>query len=356
MDYRKYLFQNAKKKTPWHKQLMKWIKIVIYLFFIMCFLWGCGQMFDPNVSSTSEGSFGMTGGSKPGTLFEILFPGDGTKSHFFKDEKEAPFNGITNWADAWNKTKSPFFGIFVYPIAAMLWWFIKIFSGNFQTDRIAAAAIGAMFMTAFIVKSITLIFMWKSQRNQEKMQVMQIKQKEIQAKYKNSTDPQSKQKMQLEIMGLYKKEGIKPLSSFASLFLTMPFLFAMMNVVRSLRILKERTFGSISFAQTPWDGLKEQQWAYLAIILIYIPIQIIQMILPMYLNRKKSKSFTKEAKAAQKKQLIMQLVFVGMFVYFVFSTGSGLAIYWIFTGFLQICQTLLFHTLNKYNKSKKKKG
>lgn len=351
MDYKKYLFASAKKQVPVWKQIWKFLKIIIYVFFIVSFLWGCGHIFDRNVSTSGK----TTGaGSIFGTYFEILFPGDGPKTHFIMGEEELPFSGIASWSQAWVITKSPFFGIFVYPIAALLWILIKGFSGGLTAVPTTAAVIGAMFMTALIIKLITLIFSWKTQRNQEKMQAIQLKQSEIQAKYKNSTDTQAKQKMQLELLGLYRKEGVKPLGSFASLFLSMPFIYAMFMVVRSMRVLKEQIFGAISFTMTPWDGLKSGQWEYLGIIFVYFPIQILSMVLPMLLNRGKKKLVTKEAKAAQKKQLITQLVMSGVFMLFVFTIGSGVAIYWIFSGFLQIGQTLLFHYLNQRKKYRKK--
>ncbi|WP_342224043.1 membrane protein insertase YidC [Spiroplasma endosymbiont of Asaphidion curtum] len=352
MDYKKYLFAPDKQRTPYWKQVWKFGKIFIYTFFIITFLWGCGQMFDPNVSTSGK----TTGaGSIFGTYFELLFPGDDSKTHFINGEEELPFNGISSWDEAWTVTKSPFFGLFVYPIAALLWVLLKGFSGGIAAEPTAAAAIGAMFVTALIIKLITLAFSWKSQKNQEKMQAIQLKQGEIQAKYKGSADPQARQKMQLELMGLYKKEGVKPLASFANLFLSMPFLYAMFMVVRSMRILKEQEFGAISFTITPWEGLKAGDWAYLAIVFVYLPIQIISMLLPMYLNRAKKKAFTKESKAAQKKQLITQLIMTGVFMLLVFTIGSGVAIYWIFSGALQIGQTVLFHYINKNAKYKKKK-
>lgn len=352
MDYKKYLFASATKQPPLWKQIWKFSKIFIYVFFIVTFLWGCGHMFDRNVSTSGKG----TGtGSIFGTYFEIIFPGDGSKTHYILNEEELPFSGISNWKQAWVTTKSPFFGIFVYPIASLLWILIKGFSGGINSVPRTAAVIGAMFVTALIIKLITLVFSWKSQRNQEKMQAIQLKQSEIQAKYKNSTDSQAKQKMQLELMGLYRKEGVKPLASFASIFLSMPFLYAMFMVVRSMRILKEQTFGAISFTMTPWEGLKSGTWEYLAVIFVYLPIQIFSMLLPMLLNRSKKKVVTKEAKAAQKKQLIIQLVTSGVFMFFVFTIGSGVAIYWIFSGFLQIGQTLLFHYINRRKKYQKKK-
>ena len=126
MDYKKYLFATNFNKVPWWKQLWKYSKILIYIFFLVTFLWGCGQMFDPNVSTGGKSVLGS--GSIFGTFFEIIFPGDKGKTHFIINEEELPFNGISSWKQAWTVTKSPFFGLFVYPIACLLWILLRGFS------------------------------------------------------------------------------------------------------------------------------------------------------------------------------------------------------------------------------------
>lgn len=83
------------------------------------------------------------------------------------------------------------------------------------------------------------------------MQLMQIKQAEIQAKYKGSKDSAAKQKQQMEMMQLYRKEGVSPLSTIGSSFLSIPFLIAMYTVVRATRELKMATIGQISLIEKP---------------------------------------------------------------------------------------------------------
>lgn len=83
------------------------------------------------------------------------------------------------------------------------------------------------------------------------MQLLQIKQAEIQAKYKGSKDPAAKQKQQMEMMQLYRKEGVSPLSTIGSSFLSIPFLIAMYTVVKSARDLKMATIGQVSLIEKP---------------------------------------------------------------------------------------------------------
>lgn len=297
--------------------------------------------------------------NKPGVFFEILISNTNFgKEHYFHivDNKiyEYPYLGIKTWAEAFTKTHSPFYGFFVFPIAWIMMQFIICFGGVNNGIGI----ICAIFLTSFIVRLVTLMFNWKSQNNQDKMQLLQIKQSEIQSKYKNLKDYKSKQKQQLEIMELYRKEGISPLSTIGSSFLSIPFLIAMYTVIKLTRELKIASIGKISLIEKPWDMIMNGYYIYLILILIYLPIQIISMILPTILNLKKTKIISKKQNKIKKKQFIMQSCMMIIFFFVTINIASGVAIYWIFSATIQIIQTLLFFYLKnkyRYNKNKNKK-
>ncbi len=67
----------------------------------------------------------------------------------------------------------------------------------------------------------------KSVSSMRKMQEIQPQMKAIQARYAKYkvTDPQ-RQKMNEEVMALYKEKGVNPASGCVPMLLTMPFLFA----------------------------------------------------------------------------------------------------------------------------------
>lgn len=295
---------------------------------------------------------------KPGVFFEIILKSNFYgKEHFFYFENnqlfEYPYLAIGNWNDSFVKTTSPFYGCFVFPIAWILVNLIYVFGGL----KNGIGIICALFLTSLIVRLITLIFSWKTQQNQEKMQLIQIKQAEIQSKYKYSKDPIIKQKQQIEIMKLYKKEGISPLSTIGSSFLSIPFLIAMYTVVKATRELKIAKIGQISLIEKPWDMIKNGNYIYLSLLFVYLSIQIISMILPTILNINKTKIITVEHKKTRKKQFLMQVAMIVVFFIVTISIASGVAIYWIFSAFIQILQTLWFYFLRiKKIKNKNKKN
>nr|WP_041618906.1 membrane protein insertase YidC [Spiroplasma taiwanense] len=375
-DYSKYLNNNGNNKNKKTKKeiakiIWVWTKLILFVFVIISMLWGCVQMYQPQYT---VGQVTDMAGNKiysPGVAFEIIIKslGDyGSKNHWFQfDESgqisEFSFKAISTWGEAFSVTSSPFYGFFVYPLAYILVGFVRLFSGlengvlNSQTVEYGISVIFAILFTSILIRLITLGFTWKTQLNQEKMQGMQSKQAEIQAKYKGSLDPTAKQRQQMELMALYKKEGISPLSSIATSFLSMPFLFAMFSVVRATHALKVATVGQITLVEVPWEQIRQGNWVYISLIVVYLPLQIVSMLLPMFLQmfKKKSKLESEQQKKARKKQLIMQIVFMVMFVFIIFNIAAGVAIYWIFSSTFQIIQTLLFHFLRESKASRFKR-
>ncbi|WP_100917124.1 membrane protein insertase YidC [Spiroplasma floricola] len=354
------------------KLVWVWTKLILFVFIIVSMLWGCVQMYQPQYTVNTVTDMAGNKIYSPGVSFEIIIKSLGdwsSKTHWFKIDdktgelKEYSFNPISSWGQAFTVTSSPFYGFFVYPLAWLLVSFISLFSShsdgrlNPQSASYGVAAIFAIFFTSIIIRGITLAFTWKTQLNQEKMQGLQAKQAEIQEKYKNSSDPSAKQKQQMELMSLYKREGISPMSSIATSFLSMPFLFAMFAVVRATHALKVATVGQITLVEVPFEQLKQGNWIYLTLIVIYLPLQIVSMMLPMILQmfKKKPKLESEQQKKARKKQLIMQIVFMVVFLFVVFNIASGVAIYWIFSSTFQIIQTLTFHFLKETKVTRMKK-
>jgi len=367
MQYKKFLFPEQHKTIPWLKITWKWFKIVLGTFLLMSTVWGCGQMIgDTNIgSSTITSAYDFKEHNVAAVFFEFLIGSNNiVKNHLFHiggdgNIYEYGFTGIRTWGEAWTKTKSPFFGLFVYPIA---WLLVNISAGLSGSSwnpnhPNAVAIIFAIIFTTIIIKLITLVFSFKAQQSSERMQAVQMKTSAIQAKYKHSRDHNAKQKMQMELMAIYKKEGINPMAAFIPIILSMPFLFSLFQVMKLTNVLKNTSVGYIRLVETPWSMIGQGHFAYLIVVVIYLPIQVISMLLPLFLNRARQKVKTKEAKAAFKKQLIMNSIFMFLYIFFVFSAPAGLVIYWIISSLLQILQIIGFHYYNKHKRNLyKKKG
>jgi len=72
-----------------------------------------------------------------------------------------------------------------------------------------------------------------------RMQLIQPEMQKIQKKYKGKTDPESRQAMTQETMGLYKRTGTNPFSSCLPILLQSPVFFALFRVLNSLSAIAE---------------------------------------------------------------------------------------------------------------------
>ena len=288
---------------------------------------------------------------KPGVFFEILIDIIFGKSHIFHLDNnghiyEYPFLAISNWREAFTKTQSPFFGCFVYPIGWLMVKMVKAF-GGLQAEW---GVLFALFVTSLMVRLITLSFTFKSQLNQDKMQMLQAKQATIQAKYKQTKDPAAKRQAQTEIMQLYRSQGLSPFGPILNSFLALPFLVAMYTVVRATQALKLAHVGQIFLVRGVWHQVTNGYPVYLTLLFVYFPLQLVSNFLPTLLVWKRRAHMSHEQKKAQNKQLIIQGVIPVVFLFVAANIAAGVAIYWIFSSVIQIGQVLFFHWLRIYRK------
>ena len=109
------------------------------------------------------------------------------------------------------------FTVIVVPLLRSLKW-VNTYVGNYGW---------AIIILTFFINVILFPLRHKSVVSMRKMQEIQPQVKAIQERYKNlkATDP-AKQKMNTEMMALYKEKGVNPASGCVPMLLTMPFIFA----------------------------------------------------------------------------------------------------------------------------------
>ena len=350
MRYRSQIFGVKKKKRHPFSLSFRIFKIFIYVFLLVSTLWGCGLMFTSKFNSYQVTDITGQNVYRPGVFFEIIIDTLLGKNHYFhmvnNQIHEYGYLAISSWQEAFTKTQSPFYGCFVYPIA---WVLIKILDGLGGIAN-GGAILGAIFLTSLILRLLTLSFGLKMQLNQEKMQTLQLKQAEITAKYKNSSDPLAKRKQQMEILALYRKEKMSPFSVLGVYLLSIPFLIAMYTVVKSVRKLRIAHIGQVYLIDQPWNMITHGHPIYLLLLGTYLPLQILSMFLPTILAARQQKIVTAEQKKARKKQLLIQGAISITFFIVAITVAAGVALYWIFSAAIQIAQVLIIHWLRYYNK------
>ncbi len=134
-----------------------------------------------------------------------------------------------------NPIEAIFFWILLTPIAFVLQWLTNEFAAFGPTRAIGAFGLGIIVLTLAIRGALFPLFRWQITtqwkiQNQQRFLSPEIK--EIQAKYKKD-----KQRQQQEMMALYRRHGVNPLSQLSGclpLLIQLPFIYALFGSINKL--------------------------------------------------------------------------------------------------------------------------
>lgn len=106
---------------------------------------------------------------------------------------------------------------------------------NFLYNVFGLESIGMTIILFTIFTRILLLpLAFKQQKSMRQMQKLQPEMKKIQDKYKNKKDPESQQKMQMEISQLYQKHGTNPFGGCLPMIVQLPIVWALFSVLRNI--------------------------------------------------------------------------------------------------------------------------
>jgi YidC/Oxa1 family membrane protein insertase len=208
------------------------------------------------------------------------------------------------------------FAFLVVPLLRSLKW-INGFAGNYGWSII---------ILTIIINAIMFPLRHKSVVSMRKMQEIQPEVKAIQDRYAKlkTTDP-AKQKMNQELMALYKERGVNPASGCVPMLLTMPVLFAFYSLLST----------AIELRGAPFIG-----WIH--DLSLHDPLYITPVL--MGLSQLWQQRITPAAGAdpAQRTtMMLMPVVFTFMFLW----APSGVALYWLISNLWGIGQQYLTNYL-----------
>lgn len=192
----------------------------------------------------------------------------------------------------------------------------------------------AILLLTLVVKMAMYPFTKKSLVSMTKIKLLQPKINVIKNRYSND-----KMKMNMEIMNLYKKENVSPLSGCLPMFVQIPVFLALYKVlVISIDMRQAPFFGyikdlSVADPTTIWNlfGLLPYQINFL-----HIGLLPCLMAFTMWLQQKMTSSSSNTPEEMQTAMKIMPIIFLITFA----GMPAGLLIYWIFSNIISILQQL----------------
>ena len=201
-----------------------------------------------------------------------------------------------------------FFAWLAVPLLGALKW-VYGFVGNYGW---------AIIILTILINLAIFPLRQKSVVSMRKMQALQPQLKAIQDRYADLkvTDP-ARQKMNTEIMNLYREKGVNPASGCVPMLLTLPVLFAFYSLLSAAIELRGAGFGG-------WiHDLSQHDPYYITPVLMGATMFWQQKITP-----------TSADPTQQRMMMIMPLVFSFMFL----RAPSGLVLYWFVSNLWAIGQ------------------
>lgn len=197
------------------------------------------------------------------------------------------------------------FGFFSF-LARPLFWVLKLFYSFTHNYGVAIIILTILVRIPFIP------IINSGQKSMKKIQDMQPKMAEIREKYKN--DPQ---RMQSELMALYKTYKVNPMSGCLPILLQIPVFFALYKVLLISIELRNAPF-------VWWiQDLSAKDPYYILPIIMGATMVIQQKMTPSAMDP-----------TQQKIMMLMPVVFTFLFLTF----PSGLVLYWLVNNILSIAQ------------------
>ena len=200
------------------------------------------------------------------------------------------------------------FAWLVVPLHRSLTW-VHSYVGNWGS---------AIIILTILINVVILPLRHKSVVSMRKMQELQPEMKAIQERYKHlkTTDP-DKQKMNQEIMALYRDRGANPASGCLPMLLTMPVLFAFYRLLSlSIELRGEPFFGWIT-------DLSQADPFYVTPIVMGATMVLQQRMTPSQADPMQ-----------QRIMMMMPVMFTFMFIF----APSGLVLYWLTSNVIGIGQ------------------
>ena len=256
--------------------------------------------------------------------------------------------------------------LLVWPIG----WFMHLI-GSLFPEGSGQFAWGLLF-TTIVVRTIAWPIYAKTNDMSLKMAIAQPELNRLQEKYANRKDPQAQQRMQQEMMAIYKKHNISFLGCFAP-FIQMPIFMAMYNVVTRISIaggalsLTDTSLfgiaGCLSIGVTGGagtEGAAAGSPAFIVGIILSALVGGTMWLLNHFAQKKPSyqKNTHTHTANAQANQMAGTMKFMNVFMIVMMVVASlsnnGLALYWVFGNIYSIIQGFINRYLNekKYYKLK----
>lgn len=301
-------------------------KKLIVMLLLVCTLTGCTTYLKTDKNKNVQNPY--TGQNLTSNILCQPEEGD-TKSSketlklyekYKKDLKELPK------CSDFNVTSGGYEGIwttiFVKPLA---WIIIKLgeIFGNYGIAIIA---------TTLLIRLVTISFTKKTAMQSENLKLARPELDRLEKKYKNKQDQESLMRKNQEMLGIYKKYNINPMSGCLFSFIQIPLFFAFYEAMNRLPVIFEEVLFGFHLGTNPLSALGHGQYIYIITVVLVIAASYFSMRL------NSGAAMSGEQENQMKMMSNMMVIFIGIAS---LSLSTGIALYWIVNNTFTIIQNLV---------------
>ena len=213
--------------------------------------------------------------------------------------------------------------IFVQPLA----WLI------IQIGKLVKNYGLAIILSTLLIRGLMYPFTKKTAMQSENMKLAQPELTKLEKKYANRTDQEAMMQKSQEMLLIYKKYNISPLSGCLFAFLQIPLFFAFLEAINRIPVLFEGSLLGFELGTSPALALfTNGDFKYILLIILVI----LTTFYSFKLNSGASMSKEQEEQMKMMKNIMMITMVIATF-----SISTGIAIYWITSSAFTIFQNLL---------------
>ena len=216
--------------------------------------------------------------------------------------------------------------IFVKPLAYVILFFGQI------TKNCGLGLIITSLLIRFVAYPITR----KTAMQSEYMKKAQPEMEKIEKKYANKDQNDKEVMMQKsqEMMMVYKKYNVSPISGCLLSFLQLPLFIAFLEAINRVPAIFEEKFLGLHLGTTPSIGVQNGNYFYILVILIVAATTFFSF------NATMKDQATSNSEMKKQQSMMMNMFTIMIIVMSIFMT-TALDIYWITTNLFTIIQNII---------------
>lgn len=251
-------------------------------------------------------------------------------------------------------------GLLVYPIS----YSVEALSHTFGMN--GWGQIWAVLLVTIVIRAFFMLITLPSTISQQKMTFLQPELAKLQQKYPNANNNQyEKQRLAQAQMALYKKNKVHPFMSILVMIVQFPLFIAVWNAMTGSASLSSDSVMGLYLSDTIWNTLTNLSgwpalfgwWTALVLIILMSASQIVSMMLPQWLNKRRMKNIKKTVVSqtqdqSQSQMKMMNWVMTAFVIIMGFTLPSAMGVYWFAGAIFSIIQT----SITQLIMSRKKKG